>query len=59
MTALQELIDTADRLCKNLDIASQNEKNYTTNICLELERYSWEIYRMMNEIKEIKDYCGK
>jgi hypothetical protein len=36
MTALEELIATADRLCKNLEMAAQNEKKYTTNICLAL-----------------------
>jgi hypothetical protein len=58
MTALEELIQTADRLCKNLEIAAQNEKKYSSNICLELERYSWETYRMMNDIKQIQEYMN-
>jgi hypothetical protein len=58
MTDLEELIQTADRLCKNLDMIAQNEKKYTTNICIELERYSWEMYRMRNELNEIKEYLG-
>lgn len=59
MCAIQELIEVADRLCKNLEIAANNEKIYSTNICIELEKYSWETYRMMNDIKEIQEYIGK
>jgi hypothetical protein len=59
MSALQELIDAADKLCNNLDIASQNEKKFATDVCLELERFSWEMYRMKNDIQHIQEYFGK
>lgn len=55
---LEELILTAERLCKNLEIAADNERKFTTDICLELERYSWQMCRMANDIKQIKDYVG-
>jgi hypothetical protein len=58
MSALDELIETANRLCTSLEIAAENEKIYSTNVCLELERYSWEIYRMMNDIKVIREYVN-
>ncbi len=57
-TPLQELIEAADRLCNNLDIASQNEKKFCDNICMRLEQFSWEAFKMSNELKEIKEYCG-
>lgn len=57
MSELEQLIAIADRLCNNLDIAAQNEKKYTNNICLELERMNWETLRLMNDLKEIKEYC--
>ena len=58
MTPLEELIATADRLCSNLEIASQNDKKFCTDICFELERYSWEMHRMSNELRQIREYCG-
>jgi hypothetical protein len=58
MTALEELIETANRLCNNLEIASNNEVVFNTNVCIQLERYSWDVYRMMNDIKAINEYCS-
>jgi hypothetical protein len=58
MSALDELIETANKLCTSLERVAENEKIYSTNVCLELERYSWEIYRMMNDIKEIREYMN-
>lgn len=58
MTALEELIETANRLCNNLETASNNEVAFNTNICIQLERYSWDVYRMMNDIKAINEYCS-
>lgn len=58
MNTLNELIDLANRLCENLDKASQNEKKFNTNVCLEFEKLSWETYRMLNDIKSIKEYCA-
>lgn len=58
MSMLQELIESADRLCHTLDILAENEKKFNTNICSEFERYSWEIYRMRDHIEIIKQECG-
>jgi hypothetical protein len=58
MTPLEELIATADKLCKNLERAADNERRYSASICLELERYSWEVHRMANDIRELKASFG-
>ncbi len=58
MSDLQDLIDSADRLCASLDKAAENEKMFCYNTCLELERYSWEMCRMSNEIKELQYNYG-
>ena len=58
MNELDQLIETSERLWKNLDDASQMSKKLNDDICMELERYSWSVYRMMNDLKEIKEYCG-
>lgn len=55
MTEIEELIATADRLCANLDKASENEKKFCYDICHELERMSWETYRLSNDLKIIKE----
>ena len=56
MTNIQELIETAEKLCQTLDLASQQEKIFTTNICIELERLSWTTLTTINDLKQINDY---
>ena len=58
MTAIEELIASADRLCASLDTASQNEKKFCGTVCNELERMSWETLRITNDLKQIKEYLG-
>jgi hypothetical protein len=58
MTQLDELIETADRLCKSLEKAAESEKIFCQDICHALEMYSWETYKMANAIREIKEYAG-
>lgn len=55
---LEELIQASENLCKNLDIASQNEKRYTVDICLQLERYTLEVQRMWDDLQQIKEYVS-
>lgn len=56
MTNLQELIETANRLSKRLEEAANEEKRFTVDICMTLERMSWEIYRTANDLESIKSY---
>jgi len=56
---LQELIEATEKLCRNLDIASQNEKKFTIDICLQLEKYTLEMHRMSSDLQQIKDYVGE
>lgn len=56
MSALDELIETANRFCTNLDKAAENEKKFCTDICVELEKMSWEMLRMTNDLRQIKSY---
>jgi hypothetical protein len=58
MSDLDELIESANRLCNNLDRAAENEKKFCQDICLQLERYSWDVYRMANNFKEIRESFG-
>lgn len=54
MTNLQELIDTANKLSKRLEIAASEETRFCIDICMRLEKLSWETYRTANEIEEIR-----
>jgi hypothetical protein len=56
MTNLQELIDTANILSKNLEIASNDDRRFCVDIQLILEKMSWELYRTANDLQEIRNY---
>ena len=58
MVNIQTLIETTEKLCSTLDSASQNERQFSLNVCMELEKMSWEMFRMSNDLKQIKEYCG-
>lgn len=58
MNTLDELVATADRLCKSLDDAAENEKRFCTDIQLSLEVYSWEVWRIKNNIEVLKERLG-
>ncbi len=56
MTNLQELIETANRLSQNLERAANDEKRFSIDICMTLEKMAWEIYRTANDLEAIKSY---
>lgn len=56
MTNLQELIDTANRLSNRLEQAASEEKRFCVEICMTLEKMSWQLYCTANDLKAIKDY---
>jgi len=58
MTPLQELIAAADKLSASLELSAQNEKKFCLDVCIELERMSWETMRLANDLKQIKEYVG-
>lgn len=56
MTDLEALIQTANRLSMNLERAASEEKRFCVDICLRLERLSWQLLCMANEIEAIKNF---
>ena len=58
LSNLDLLIQAADSLSKNLEIAAENEKMFCHDLCLELERYSWEVFKMSNGIRELREHYG-
>ena len=58
MTELEKLVESANELCRRLEEASNNEKAFCVDVCAELENYSWETYRMANNISHLKERFG-
>jgi hypothetical protein len=54
---LQELIETAARLSERLDSMANDEKRFTSDISLFLEKMSWDIFAYSEDLQEIKSYC--
>lgn len=52
---MEEIILMAEKLCEKIDKMAEQEISYCQEICLVLEAYSWEIYRMKNALKQINE----
>lgn len=58
MTELEKLVQTANELCERLEMASANDKMFCDDVCEALEVYSWETFRLANNINELKERFG-
>lgn len=58
MGVLEEVIEIAERLSQKLEKIAENEKMFCDDLCLEMERYSWEVFRMKNSIQQLKEVYG-
>ena len=58
MTDLEELIEVMQKLSDNLEKSAENEKIFCHDLSLELERCSWEIFRMGNDLRLLKEMYG-
>lgn len=56
MTNLNELIETCNRLSARLEQAANDEKRFTVDICLALEKMSWQTFCLSNDLESIKNY---
>ena len=56
MTNINELIETTNKLSQNLEQAANEEIRFCVDIQMRLESMAWEIFRMSNELREIKYY---
>jgi hypothetical protein len=55
---IESVINAAQNLCNALEKNSQRENMFCQNICYTLETYSWDMYKLANELREIKYYAG-
>lgn len=53
---VDDVIRAADNLIHTLDQVIENDRRICEDIKLILENYSWDIYRIKNNISEIKSY---
>ncbi len=58
MSILDELIEKCENLSNTLEKAALDEKAFCTDVCMDFERQSWEMYRLKNSIKELKEIYG-
>ena len=58
MSDLELLIQTAENLCGTLDHMANQEKRFCLEMQIMLEKTSWEIYRQMNDLRQIANYYG-
>jgi hypothetical protein len=58
MSEIEKLIIAAERLCRNLEQAALNERKFAHAMCAELERYSWKMHRMSNDIRQLQETFG-
>lgn len=56
MTDLQKLIETALLLSQNLEKAASEEKRFCVDICMTLEKMSWEAMCLSNDLQSIKNF---
>lgn len=53
---MNELIEQAQALSKSLEKEAESEINFCNDVGQILEQYSWEVYRMSNNLKELKQF---
>ena len=59
MSNLDQLIETCEILCRNLDKSIASDKFFTDDINFSLEKMSWDAFRMIGDLREIQNYIGR
>ncbi len=55
MTAIEDIINATDLLTEMLEKLA-NQKKLSDDAALQLERYSWDMYRLANDLRAIEEY---
>lgn len=56
---LQDLIDSIEKSIDSMDLYVKNRNKFNDDIKLEIERYSWELYRTKNELRALQRIYGE
>ncbi len=59
MSNIEDLIASAEKLCKSLDSITRSEKKFYHNLSFQLERVSWDALCISNDLKQIKKNLGE
>ena len=55
---MEEIIELLRKATLKLEKQSQNEFQFGIDGCITLERYSWELFKMTNNLHEIQQVYG-
>lgn len=58
MTDLELLVETCNRLSNRLSDMANDEKQFSVNLCIELEHLSWQTLRTADTLKELNYRFG-
>ena len=56
--AIEEIVEHSDKICGMLDKIAESDKMFCVEMCLMMEQYSHDVYRMRNHINELKYFGG-
>lgn len=59
MSDIDEVIIAANNLCATLDKAANDENKYFSELQLWFESWAFEMFKLSNELKEIKYNLGE
>jgi hypothetical protein len=59
MSILEEIIQLADNITRRLEKAAEDEKKFCHDMQLQLERYSWETFRLANGLRQLGEFYGE
>ncbi len=58
MSDIELLIETAEKLCGSLDNMAAQDRRFCLEMQVMLEKTSWEIYRQVNDLRNIYNFYG-
>jgi hypothetical protein len=56
MNAVQQFEISAQQVVENLDKIAADEQQFTIDFCLACERYSWEMEKMISELRAFREW---
>lgn len=55
---LQELIESADKLCLSLEKIIENDKQFSINVLIQLDRMKLNSDKISSNLRDIREYIG-
>ncbi len=58
MTKIESVAEGLMKVSQHLDKLAKEEEKWPVDLLIEIERFSWEAYRMANALRELKEALG-